>query len=358
MEQYRQFTLPNRLSVEQAAYFLEQISALSHVGGWEYDVQTHQTVWLDETYRIHDLLIDSPLDEKQVLALFDPSEQIRIKHKLDLAVNNAVGFHAAFNKLTAKGRAMRVVMTCVPVLNDGRVIKLVGVLQDVTAESELRKGVDKQERSVQAKVLDGLIAELETTRSSIAFQLHEEIAQLISASLMQIQIGEMAKESTEPHLKEGLAALKLALQRINELYKKLDVPDLTCLPFDHLLEHRIHQHKHEEQVVINLKNRKQINELPFATKTFIYRILVMYLDQLGILGVESRLELDLHKEETDIVMELRFLGGFPSLMGNNQTARLAFLHARSSQTNGDVRIELQKSKQHKITVRIPIEHHD
>lgn len=357
MEQYRQFALRNRLSVEQAAYFLEQISALSHVGGWEYDVKSHQTTWLDETYRIHDLPVGTPIDEALSLQFFDPSEHIRIKHKLELAIKNAVGFHAVFKKLTAKGREMRVITSCVPVLDDGHVLKLVGVLQDVAAKSELRQKTEEQEKSIQHKVLDGLMAELEATRSSIAFQLHEEIAQLISASLMQIQIGEMAKEKPEPHLTEGLAALKLALQRINDLYKKLDVPDLTSLPFDHLLEQRIYQHPYVKQVTITLKHRKQINELPFPTKTFIYRTLVMYLDHLVVLGVGSRLELDLHKEEHDIVMELRFAGGFPSLMGNNNTARLAFLHARSSQTNGDVKIELQQSKQHKITIRIPLETH-
>ena len=86
MEQYRQFALRNRLSVEQAAYFLEQISALSHVGGWEYDVKSHQTTWLDETYRIHDLPVGTPIDEALSLQLFDPSEHIRIKHKLELAI--------------------------------------------------------------------------------------------------------------------------------------------------------------------------------------------------------------------------------------------------------------------------------
>lgn len=120
-------------SVDQArrrTEVLQQTQATAMVGGWEIDCRTNELYWSDETFRIHEVPPGYKPIVETALAFYAP-ESVPI-------ITNAVGdcmkgkaYHVELELITAKGRRLWVRASGQPILEDGKVVRLVGAFQDI-----------------------------------------------------------------------------------------------------------------------------------------------------------------------------------------------------------------------------------
>jgi PAS domain S-box-containing protein len=128
--------ITDRKQVEEALKkseaFLNEVGRIAKVGGWEFDTDTLEQVWTEETYRIHELGPDFRPTVSSGIAFYLPSSRPAIEKAVRDAVEYGKPFDVELEFLTAKGNQRWVKITGRALVVDGRARKVFGTLQDVT----------------------------------------------------------------------------------------------------------------------------------------------------------------------------------------------------------------------------------
>ncbi len=132
-----------RQSLATTAELLERTGEVAKVGGWKLDMKTMQLFWSRETYRIHE--VDPPVAPtlEQAMNFYAPSAQSTIQNAVQAGIQFGTHWDLELPIITAKGKNLWVRAQGFPMVEDGKVIKLLGAFHDITksnqAEDTLRE---------------------------------------------------------------------------------------------------------------------------------------------------------------------------------------------------------------------------
>ncbi len=146
-----QALLESRELLARSAHLLEQTQAVAHIGGWEYDLATHDLYWSDETHRIHETTpgeFRPTLDS--AIVFYAPESRTLIAAAMAHAIQLGTNYDLELSLVTAKRRAIRVHTTGRVERRDGQVVKIYGSLQDITAA----KTAEEEQQKIQLKMLE------------------------------------------------------------------------------------------------------------------------------------------------------------------------------------------------------------
>lgn len=118
---------------------LDRTGAMAQVGGWEYEVASRQLRWTGECHRLFD--IDPTLEPtvERVLALYPLEERERIERAMGRAIREGIGFDLELRMVTALGRHIWVRDVGAPEMERGKVVRVSGAVQDVTAQIQVAR---------------------------------------------------------------------------------------------------------------------------------------------------------------------------------------------------------------------------
>ena len=153
--------ISQRKKVEQqlrsANRFLERAERLSGVGGWEADLRQRTVKWTDQNCRIFDLEPGHQPGFDEHLQYFGEEARQQIDRTTRRAMEDGEPWDVELPMLTAKGRAIWVRSVGVCEFEDGRPVRLVGALQDITEQrasgEALRESEERQKRAMDASRL-------------------------------------------------------------------------------------------------------------------------------------------------------------------------------------------------------------
>jgi two-component system, cell cycle sensor histidine kinase and response regulator CckA len=126
---------------------LDVTQQISRVGGWELDLEHRTGYWTDEFYRIHglergDLTLGHGGHVERSLECYEPEDRPRIEAAIRACVEEGRDYDFELPFTTAKGERRRVRALGRAIREGGRIVRVVGTLQDVTekglAEERLR----------------------------------------------------------------------------------------------------------------------------------------------------------------------------------------------------------------------------
>jgi len=148
-------------ALEKSRALLRQAESMSHVGGWEYDVEAEALSWTEEVYRIHELPLDATPSAEMGIDFYARDAQPTIREAMERAIEDGVGYDLELPFITAKGNFRWVRTICEPHQDDaGRVTQLTGTFQDITERKEAEETL-AEERDL----LDSIMA---TSAAAIA----------------------------------------------------------------------------------------------------------------------------------------------------------------------------------------------
>ncbi len=182
------------MNEKRALEFLAQTSSLAHVGGWELDLRTNRLEWTEEVYRIHEVDLDfQPTVEKGV-AFYAPESIPIISEAVRRASTEGEPFDLELQLITAKGNRLWVRSIGQAYRENGEIVRIGGVFQDITAqraiEDELRQSRERLEQTVQArtKQLEEALHGLEQSKRRIeeAKKAWEETFDAIGDGIAQV----------------------------------------------------------------------------------------------------------------------------------------------------------------------------
>jgi two-component system sensor histidine kinase/response regulator len=135
--------------------FLDKAGRIGGVGGWSLEIATQTLQWTDQTCRIHGFEPGHRATIEECLSYYPSAARHALEQAVDRAIRNGEGFDLELPATTASGRAIWVRAAGEPEFSDGKAVRVVGALQDITArrvmESELRR-----QNEVMTSVLESL----------------------------------------------------------------------------------------------------------------------------------------------------------------------------------------------------------
>jgi len=139
-------TAAQRVQSEQLK-LLKLAEQMSGVGNWRYDVGTGEVTWSDEVYRIHGY---APKEVEPncdlVLASYHPEDAQQLEESVMRALTTGEGYESEL-RLRTPGQEERLVVTRAATEQDdqGRVVGLFGVFQDVTEAVRSKERLERSE---------------------------------------------------------------------------------------------------------------------------------------------------------------------------------------------------------------------
>ncbi|GGY77604.1 hypothetical protein GCM10011613_22730 [Cellvibrio zantedeschiae] len=125
---------------------IETSQAITHVGSVEMDVATRTLRWSAETYRIHDTTPEEFNPSLQDnLEYYTPESRPIIAAALKAALEEGKVFDLEVEKYTLKGRKIAIRTTCIPTYENGKIVKFMGIYQDITERKLKEKLIQEKE---------------------------------------------------------------------------------------------------------------------------------------------------------------------------------------------------------------------
>lgn len=125
-----------RRAAEQALHekdeLLREMSALAHIGGWEFNPATEKCSWTEEVARIHEVDPSTDISIALGLSFFSPEGRRKMEFALGEAIASGKHYDLELEITTAKRNSKWVRTVGVPISDGDRVIKLRGAIQDIT----------------------------------------------------------------------------------------------------------------------------------------------------------------------------------------------------------------------------------
>jgi PAS domain S-box-containing protein len=120
-------------ALQKSETLLNSTQRLTKVGGWEFDVKSGKSFWTDELYRIHEIPNDPSIDHvKESLACYGPEERRILNEAFQRACEQGESYDLELPFTTCMGKPLWIRTTAQPVYENGKVVRIIGNLLDIT----------------------------------------------------------------------------------------------------------------------------------------------------------------------------------------------------------------------------------
>lgn len=143
--------------IENSEYHLNETSKMAKIGGWSLNIATQEIWWSKETFRIHDLPVDSKVDVADAIKFYAEEARPVITAAVQRGIEHGEGWDLELPFVTAKNR--RIWVRAIGELHtesDGTAF-LQGTFQDITEKKKneeiINKAKEKAEKASAAKSL-------------------------------------------------------------------------------------------------------------------------------------------------------------------------------------------------------------
>jgi len=130
--------------LERQNDLFEKAESIGNVGAWEYDIVNDESYVSDEVLRIHGLPTDDHLTPEETVEYFHPEDRDEIRAAFRGAVDDGVPYDLELRMLDAQGNQRWVRTRGEPQREDGDIVRVRGILQDITEQKRREMKLERQ----------------------------------------------------------------------------------------------------------------------------------------------------------------------------------------------------------------------
>ena len=119
-------------ALQNSAEFLTETGRMARVGGWSLTPGGKEVFWTDVTREIHEVDDDYQPSLETALEFFHEEDRTKLAAAIEAALDGGEPYDLEIRFITAKGRNLWTHTRCRPVMEQGKVVRLVGTFQDIT----------------------------------------------------------------------------------------------------------------------------------------------------------------------------------------------------------------------------------
>ncbi len=149
-------------ALRQSETLLNETQRMAQIGGWDWDVAQHTSFWTEETYRIHGFEPQAHVPGfseyiNRSLQCYDPPDRPVISAMFQRCLKQGKDYDLELPFTSADGCRKWIRTTAVAVKTDGRIVRVVGTIMDIT---ERKRAEDQLRRSEYSKSIQSRIARI------------------------------------------------------------------------------------------------------------------------------------------------------------------------------------------------------
>jgi PAS domain S-box-containing protein len=140
--------------VEMQQELFIQTQALSHIGNWEWDLQTKRLIWSDELYRIYELEPQASIPSDMISVYNHPEDAELINEHMQSSIKTLKP-HDFFYRIILKDGRQKILHAKgqVRLGKNGVAVEMFGTLQDVTDQKQKEKELEESKKFAE-KIAD------------------------------------------------------------------------------------------------------------------------------------------------------------------------------------------------------------
>lgn len=118
--------------IERSAEMLRRTGELALIGGWEADLATQRVAWSDQVCAIHEVDPGFMPGIESAIDFYAVEARPAIRAAVAAAIETGSAWDLELSLVTARGNSKWVRAQGVPVMEDGKAVRLIGAFQDIT----------------------------------------------------------------------------------------------------------------------------------------------------------------------------------------------------------------------------------
>jgi len=130
--------------LERQNDLFEKAQNIGNVGAWEYDIETDTSYVSDEVLRIHGLDTDESLTPLEAAEYVHPEDRSEIQSAFRSAVKEGISYDKEHRMIDTDGNQRWARTRGEPQTEDGEIVRLRGILQDITDQKRREKKLQRQ----------------------------------------------------------------------------------------------------------------------------------------------------------------------------------------------------------------------
>lgn len=135
-------------ALQKSEALLNEVGRIAKIGGWEFSTLTGESSWTEEVARIHDLDPHAPASVELSLGYYTEKSRLLIEQAVKEIVEQAKPYNLDLEIVSAKGIPKWVRTMGRPIVEGGRVVKVQGAFQDITAIKKAEEKIRQSEESL------------------------------------------------------------------------------------------------------------------------------------------------------------------------------------------------------------------
>jgi PAS domain S-box-containing protein len=165
--------------------------------------------------------------------------------------------------------------------NEGKAIRMIGVIHDISKMQKLEEVLDWEIRSKKKQITEAITDAKETERSVLGKELHDNVNQLLGASMLYLDMARKDVENGEIYLIHSSEYTFAAIEEIRKLTKGLVTDTIKdfglCMALEQLIRDTVETNPVKIHATLNPSMEKTMNE---KFKLNIFRIFQEQLNNI------------------------------------------------------------------------------
>lgn len=207
--------------LERLRIHLETAQRIANLGSWVGDLVTGELEWSPTVYRIFGWSEGEPVSYDAVMRAVHPDDRRRLLQVHEDALVDGTSYAIDHRIVRPDGETRHLREEAIVERDDaGEPVRLVGVVQDVTARTLLtRSAVDTESR--RRELLHRLMRTTEQERARLAGDLHDGPIQLLTVAAMRLEHLRMTHEAPPEWLGEAIDTIRATMVQLRDTLYEL-----------------------------------------------------------------------------------------------------------------------------------------
>ncbi|MGD8747913.1 MAG: PAS domain-containing protein [Balneolaceae bacterium] len=348
---------------------LAEAQQIAKVGSWEWTINgEHSLEWSDEMCRIYGF---SPgnfdCSYNTFLTQLHPADRAQVEKKIQIAIDEQRPFSFEHRIIRLDGGTRTLLNRGRVIIDDnGEVVKLIGIAQDITEQKEKEQKLREYSERLR-KLSERVERTREEERIRIAREIHDELGQMLTVLKMDISMmsDEMRKKVPDDILEYFNEEAEKILKRINTIIgsvqritTELRPQVLDNLGLSEAIQWQAREYEKRTELEINFRSElPQTDFLNNDQSTTLFRIFQEAMNNVIRHAEASKVDIELKKTNEFLILSVEDngIGITETQKGSPSSFGIIGMYERTRFLGGDVQINTKDGNGGTcVVLRIPL----